>query len=104
MNTLQIIKSSPKFDGKNFVEWRKSFIDILKIYWPYLSKIVGGLKKTEPILREGIRELEDPIESSGYDTGNIGERERSNVEDIKAWDSTNEHFFHGCSPKRIITI
>ena len=31
------------------------------------------------------------IEGSDYDTGNIDEREPSNVDDIKAWDSANEH-------------
>ena len=28
MNTLQIIKVIPKFDGKNFVEWARSSNDI----------------------------------------------------------------------------
>ena len=47
----------------------------MQIYRPFLSKIVSGLEKPEPIPR--CRE----------------EREPSNVDDIKAWDSANEHLF-----------
>ena len=86
-STLQIIKSIPKLDGFDYVEWSRSFNDILQIYWPFLSKIVSGLEKLEPILR---RREEDLIEGSDDDTGYI-EREPSNVDDIKAWDSANEH-------------
>ena len=57
------------------MEWSRSSNDILQIYWPFLSKIVSGLDKPEPIPR--CRE----------------EREPSNVDDIKAWDSANEHLF-----------
>ena len=53
-------------------------------------KIVSGLKKPEPILRS---RKQDPIGGSDYDTGNIDECEPSNVDDIKAWDSANEHLF-----------
>ena len=52
--------------------------------------MVFGVEKSEPITRS--RE-EDPIEGSDYDTGNIDEREPSNVDDIKAWDAANEHLF-----------
>ena len=58
-STLQMINSIPKFDGTNYVEWTRSYDDILQMSWPFLNKIVSGLKKTEPILR--CRE-EDPIE------------------------------------------
>ena len=54
-----MINSIPKFDGTNYVEWARSFNDILHIYWPFLSKTVSGLKKTEPMLRS--RELEDTL-------------------------------------------
>ena len=57
------------------MEWSRSSNDILQISWPFLSKIVSGLEKPEPIPR--CRE----------------ERELSNVDDIKAWDSANEHLF-----------
>ena len=90
-STLQMINSIPKFDGTDFVERFRSFNDILQISWPFLGKIVSGLKKTEPILRRSREE--DPIEVSDYETGYIDEREPSNVDDINAWDSTNEHLF-----------
>ena len=35
MNTLQMIKTIPKFDGKNIVEWTRSLNNILQI--GYLS-------------------------------------------------------------------
>ena len=47
-------------------------------------------EKPEPILTS--RE-EDPIEGSDNDTGNINEREPSNVDDIKAWGAANELLF-----------
>ena len=87
-STLQMTNSIPKFDGTDYVEWSRSFNDILQISWPFLSKIVSGMKKSEPIPRRS-REG-DHIEGSDYDTGYIDEREPSNV-DIKAWDSVNEH-------------
>ena len=89
-STLQMINSIPKFDGTDFVEWSRSFNDILQISWPFLSKVVFGLKKTEPILRRSREE--DPIEGSDDETGHIDEREPSNI-DINAWDSANEHLF-----------
>ena len=39
MDTLQMIKMIPTFDGCNYVEWTRSFNDIPKITWPFLSKI-----------------------------------------------------------------
>ena len=79
-----MINSIPKFDGADYVERSRSFDGILQISWPFLSTIVSGLEKPEPLLRN--RE-EDPIESSGYDTGDVDEGEPSNVDDIKTWDS-----------------
>ncbi|CAM9581319.1 unnamed protein product, partial [Ascophyllum nodosum] len=91
-STLQMINPIPKFDGTDFLEWSRSFNDILQISWPFLSKIVSGLKKTEPILRRSRDE--DPIEGSDDETGHIDEeREPSNIDDINAWDSANEHLF-----------
>ena len=90
-STLQMMNSISKFDGTDSVEWSSSFNSNLQISWPFLSKIVCGLEKTKPVLRS--RE-EDPIEGSDYDTGNIDEREPSNVDDIKAWDSANGHLFN----------
>ena len=49
-------------------------LTIFQISWPFLSKIVSGLEKPEPILRSME---ENPIESSDYDTGNIDKRELS---------------------------
>ena len=88
-STLQMINSIPKFDGTDFVEWSRSFNDILQISWSFLSKIASGLKKPEPILRRSREE--DPIEGSDDETGHIDEREPSNIDDVNAWDSANEH-------------
>ena len=86
-STLQMINSISKFNGTDYGEWSRSFNDILQISWPFLSKIVSGLKKPEPILRS---RQEAPNEgSSDDDTGCVDEREPSNVHDIKAWDSAN---------------
>ena len=87
-NTLQMISSIPTFDGTSYVEWSRSFNDILQIFWPFLSKIVSGLKKPEPLLR---RRKEDPNEGSDDDMGYIDERESPNVDGINAWDSADEH-------------
>ena len=86
-----MINSITKFDGADYVEWSRSFNDILQISWPLLRNIVSGLEKPEPILRS--RE-EDPIEGgSNDDTDYIEKREPSNVDDIKAWGSANERLF-----------
>ena len=82
-----MINSVPKFDGTDYVEWSRSFNDILQISCPFLSKIVSRLKKTKSIPR---RRDEDPTEGSDDETGYIDKREPSNVDDIKAWDSANE--------------
>ena len=52
MNTLQIIKMIPKFDGENFVEWTRSLTDILQIAWRFQNNIIFGLQKPESIPRE----------------------------------------------------
>ena len=73
------------------MKWNRSFNDILQMYCPFLSKLVSVFEQTEPILRN--RELKDPIDGSDNGTGNIDEREPSNIDDIKTWDSANEHLF-----------
>ena len=80
-STLQMITSVSKFYGTTYVAWTRSFNDILQISWSFLNKIISGLKKPEPIMRS--RE-EDPIEGSDNDMDNIGERELSNADDVKA--------------------
>ena len=52
-----MINSVSKFDGTDYVEWSRSFDDIMQISWPFLCKIVSGLEKPEPILRSTA---EDP--------------------------------------------
>ena len=74
-HTLQIITTIPNSDSSTFVEWTRSSNDILQISSPFLSKIVFGLEKPEPIPRS--RELKDPVEGSDYDTGNIDVRDPS---------------------------
>ena len=39
-STVQMINSILKFDGTDYVEWSRSFNNILEISWPFLSKIV----------------------------------------------------------------
>ena len=52
MNTLQMIKTIPKFDGENFVELARSLSNILHITWLFLSKIIFGFERPESILKE----------------------------------------------------
>ena len=52
-STLHMINSIPKFDDTDYVEWSRSFNDILQTSWPFLSKIVSVLEKPEPILKVG---------------------------------------------------
>ena len=52
MITLQMIKMISTFDGRNYVEWTRSFNYILQITWPFLRKIVSGLGRPEPISTE----------------------------------------------------
>ena len=65
MNTLEMIKNIRKFEEGNFVEWIRSFSDVLQITWPSLSKIVSGFEGLEPFPRdsrgekENISELDD---------------------------------------------
>ena len=56
-------------------------------YLGLFGEIISELEKTELIFRGWSRGLENPDKSSGRNTGKIGEREPSNVNDITAWDS-----------------
>ena len=49
ISTLQIIDSIPKFDGTGYVEWSRSFNDILQISWPFLSKLSRELGRKIPL-------------------------------------------------------
>ena len=100
MDTLQMIKMIPTFDGCNYVEWTRSFNDIPKITWPFLSKIVFRLERSEPILRENRRAEENT--SNLYDNDSnpskvsadgsrSSDEEPNNSHDIEAWDKTNDH-------------
>ena len=75
-----------KFDGIDYVQWSRSLNDILQISWPFLSNIVSGLEKPEPILKSRAEDPNEGSDSAGY----IDKREPSNV-DIKALDLPNEH-------------
>ena len=102
MNTLQMIKMIFTFDGRNYVEWTRSFNDILQITWPFLSKTVSGLERPKPIPRENIGREENasdiddnysnPSEVSAVGSRNSDEEPRNN-DDIEAWDTANEHLF-----------
>ena len=97
MNTLQMVKTIPKFDGGNFVECTRSFNDIIHICWPFLSRIVS--ERPEAIPRENGEGKEHtssdldgndsgPCEVSVHGSGNLDE-EPHNRDDIRAWDSGN---------------
>ena len=110
MHTLQMMKTIPNVDDSNYVNWARPFNEFLQISWTFLSKIISGLEKPEPILRS--RELEDSNEDRENDPVNIDEREPSGViDDIWVWDSADEHLLsvlrfnnNKCSPKRTVTI
>ena len=102
MNTLQMIKIISKFDGENFVERTRPLNDILQKAWSFLSKMINGLERPEPIL-SGSREEEvntsdlydndcNPSDVSGHDSGSINE-ESQNSDDVKTWGSANEYLF-----------
>ena len=104
MNTmLPMIKMIPTFDGRNHVEWTRSFNDILQIILPFLNKIVSGLERPEPIPRESreggeenASDIDDndsnPSEVSAAVSRNLDE-EPSNSDDIEAWDTANQHLY-----------
>ena len=103
MNTLQIIKMIPTFDGRNYVKWTRSFNDILQITWPFLGKIVSELGRLEPIPSEsreggGNASNIDDNDSNPSEVSAVGSRnsdeEPSSSDDIEAWDTANEHFFN----------
>ena len=75
-----MIKMILTFDGRNYVEWTRSFNDILQMTWPFLSKIVPGLERPEQILREG-REGE---ENAGDIDDNV-----ANLSEVSAVESRN---------------
>ena len=64
--------------------------------------MINGLDRPEPILsgsREGEGNISDfddndsnPTDVSGHDSGSLNE-EPQNSDDIKAWNSENEHLF-----------
>ena len=103
MNTLQMIKMIPTFDGRNYVEWTRSFNDILQIAWPFLSKIMSGLERPEPIPREdrGREENTSDFDINGsnssdevsVDVSHNSDEEPNNSDDIEAWDTANERLF-----------
>ena len=83
MNTLQIIESIPKLEEHGFVEWERSFDDILQIFWPFLSNVMYGLEKPVPSYigggRVGVKSSSegdgnetDSSEGIGNDTKLIG--------------------------------
>ena len=72
------------------MERSRSFNNILQTSRPFISKIVSELEKPESTLRS---KEEDPIGGSNNGTDNIDGCKPSNVDDIRARDSVNEHLF-----------
>ena len=92
-----------------FVEWAKLSNDILQITCLFLSKIISGLERPEPIPsenREGEENTSDFNDNDSNPSGVSADRSRnlddepSNSDDIKAWYTGNEHLF---SVLRLIT-
>ena len=76
INTLQIIKTIPKLDRKHCIEWTRPLNDILQIAWLFLSKIIYGLERPEPIFsgskgEENTRDLNDNNSNPSYVSGMI---------------------------------
>ena len=69
--------------------------------WSFLSKIVSGLERPEPILRENIGEENasdiDGNDSNPSNVSAVGSRNSdekpSNIDDIEVWDTGNAHLF-----------
>ena len=111
-STLQMINSIPKIDGTDYVEWSRSFNDILQISCPFLSKTVSGLETPKPIPKS--RE-EDAIEGSDDETGYIDECEPSNnsrscqlridclqrMSKVRNWQPERAYTFPGTTPHPI---
>ena len=58
MNTLHMIKMIPTFDGPNYVEWTRSFNDILQITWPFLRYLdLRGQSHTPERTEDGRKVL-----------------------------------------------
>ena len=56
MNTLQMIKVIPTIDGRNYVEWTRSFNEILQITWPFeLFNDRGGRGNDDSVPEEFIK-------------------------------------------------
>ena len=108
INTPQMVKLVSKPDGQNFIELKRSFSDILQIFWLFKSNITSRLRKLEPISeetktsgagrREGVDNPDegdvndtDPSEGNGNDTGNVGKHYPSSIDEIMAWYSAIEH-------------
>ena len=79
MNTLQMIKIIPTLEGRNYVEWTRSFNEILQTTWPFLGKIVSGLERPEPI----------PKESRGEENASDIDDNDSNRSEVSAVGSRN---------------
>ena len=88
-----MIKMIPIFFVENFVEWTRSYTDILHLSLPLLSKIVSGYERPEPIFRES-REGEEnasgfddndsnPSDANGHGLGSLY-KESYNSDDNKA--------------------
>ena len=119
MNMLQMIKMIPTFDGRNYVEWTKSFNGILQITWPFLSKNVSERPNLIPREnREGEEKASDidDKDSNPSEVSTDGSRSSdegpSSSDDIEAWDTANGHLFSVLrlttpgrySPKRTVEI
>ena len=63
---LQMIILVLKFDGTDYVQWSRSFNDILQISWPFLRKIVSELGKPEPTLRGWGKDPNEGRDNAGH--------------------------------------
>lgn len=45
-----LVKNVIKLNWSNFIDWRRHFLDVTTIGWPYLVQIIQGYKRYQPFL------------------------------------------------------
>ena len=69
VSTLQMIRTIPKFDGQNYAEWTRKFLDVTSLAWACIYSIATGLERPQPEYEEDVldcEEADDLPESHNY--------------------------------------
>ena len=48
VNKIEIIRSIPIFDGLNYAEWTREFLDVTSLAWACIHSIATGLENLSP--------------------------------------------------------